>query len=76
MGYVPPTGNETAIQYGRRMASPSPAISRVKRVEQTMMYRLRHRDNPYQQRETLSMAKRREEEKKLHRKGQQLDVWM
>ncbi|SDH72362.1 hypothetical protein SAMN05192534_11031 [Alteribacillus persepolensis] len=76
MGYVAPTKNEQAVQYGSRDAAKTHAVQKVSRIEPAKWQRLQRQEeqNAYKLEEQEALLrKRREIEKKLYGKGHRFD---
>ncbi|MFB4165690.1 hypothetical protein ACE1TI_18285 [Alteribacillus sp. JSM 102045] len=77
MGYVAPTKNEQAVNYGSRLAENEPAVRKIQPISPAAWQKISHQDerNAYRFEEEMDvMRKRREMEKKIYGKGRRFDA--
>ncbi|PSL50895.1 hypothetical protein B0H94_102172 [Salsuginibacillus halophilus] len=77
MGYVPMHGNETALQYSRRMVEETPMVQRVPASEKPGLsnFILDHgKDTHRDERHKDELSRRREVENEIENKGHRFDV--
>ncbi|SDI27343.1 hypothetical protein [Alteribacillus bidgolensis] len=77
MGYVAPTKNEQAVNYGSRLVENEPSIRKIQPIQPATWQRVSSQDtnSAYQFEEEMKrMNKRREIEQKLYGKGRRFDA--
>lgn len=78
MGYVPPTSNETAVQYGSRDVKSGSSIRKIQPTAPVQWYGIhRYQRDPFLNRQEvyeLLHDKRKKVEKELEGKGKKLDT--
>ncbi|WP_233269447.1 hypothetical protein [Alteribacillus sp. YIM 98480] len=77
MGYVAPTKNEQAVNYGSRLVENEPSIRKIQPIQPATWQRISSQDtrNAYHLEEDMErMNKRREIEQKFYGKGRRFDA--